>query len=359
VELRIGIAGLRRGVGFAKLFSARKDCRVVAVCDRNMERAQEAAALVGAEAYDDYDVFCNQPMDAIVVITPPPTHFECSVKALGAGKHVLCEIPTVVNFDEARQLVAKVKETGLKYMTAENVCYFPGIQKMHELVLAGKIGDVAMAEGEYVHDCRSMLFNRDDGLGGGNGKVPSWRGSFDPIRYSTHEIGPFLMILDDRIVSASCMEARFPVENNNGTIWMQAANFKTAAGRVIRELVSFSVAREPSHHFYSLYGTLGSIETDRYRWTTNLKTYFEGETAVEKMSDLETSLVHPDVPPEAVEGGHGTSEYFMIDDFVRSIRENTTPPLDVYKGLDMTLPGICAAASAQHGGKLIEVPHIR
>jgi predicted dehydrogenase len=281
------------------------------------------------------------------------------VKALDAGKHVLCEIPTVVNLKEAESLVEKVKQTGLKYMAAENVCYFPNIQKMHEFVRAGKIGNVTFAEGEYIHDCRSLMFNRDDGLGGGRGAVPSWRASFDPIRYSTHEVGPFLMIMDDRIISAACMETRFPVENNNGIIWMETAIFKTLAGRVIRELVSFSLAREPAHHFYSLYGTLGSIETDRYRWTENLKVYFEGETAKEKMDDVATSLVHPDVPPEAVAGGHGTSEYFMINDFVRSIREDTAPVLDVYKGLDMTLPGICAAASAQSGGRLIEVPCIR
>lgn len=356
MTLRIGVAGLRRGDGFVNLFAARTDCKVVAVCDRNPERAKAVAARVGATGYSDYDAFCAGPMDAVVIVTPPVTHFDCAMKALAAGKHVLCEIPTVVSFEEAEKLAAKVKATGLKYMAAENVCYFPNIQKMHELVRAGKIGTVMFAEGEYIHDCRSMFFNRDDGLGGGSASDPTWRASFDPIRYSTHELGPFLMIMEDRIVSASCMESRFPAGGDKGPLWMETAIFQTAGGRVIRQLVSFSVAREPAHHFYGLYGTRGSIETDRYRWEGNLKVYFEGETAPEKMDDLTTPLVHPNVPPEAHAGGHGTSEYFMVADFVRSILDDTNPPLDVHKGLDMSVPGICAALSAQQGGRVIEVP---
>jgi len=356
MTLRIGIAGLRRGEGFATLFSARTDCEVVAVCDNNLERAQRVAEKVKAKAYDHYDDFCRQPMDAIVIVTPPPTHFDCAVKALDAGKHVLCEIPSVVSFEEAEKLVSKVKQTGLKYMAAENVCYFPNIQRMHSIVRSGRIGKVMLAEGEYIHDCRTLMYNRDDGLGGGSDEKPSWRAFFDPIRYSTHEIGPFLMIMEDRIVSATCMETRFPEENGHGTLWMETAIFRTQGGSVIRETVSFSVSREPAHHFYGFYGTKGSMETDRYQWTDNLKVYIEGETTHEKMDNLSTSLIHPHAPAEARSGGHGTSEYYMVDDFVQSIIKDQCPPLDVHKGLDMTVPGICAAMSAKQGGKLIEVP---
>ena len=356
--MRLGVAGMRRGLGFAKLLSARKDCRVVAVCDRNIERARETAAAVRAEPFEDYDRFCEQPMDAVVIVTPPSTHFECSMKALAAGKHVLSEIPAVVDLDQAKQLAAKVEETGLKYMAAENVNYFPCIQEIHRLVRSGMIGDVVLAEGEYVHDCRSFLFNRDDGLGGGTDTVPSWRHSINPIQYCTHELGPLLMILEDRIVSAVCLESNFPGEVSDRIV-TQIALFKTAAGRTIRELTAFKIARQPEHHFFCLYGTKGSIETDRYQWYQNLKLYSETEAGQKGLIDVPTSIVHAGAPPEALAGGHGTSEYFLVDDFIRSIREDTTPPLDVYKALDMTVPGICAAESARLGGQIVRVPDYR
>ena len=58
-------------------------------------------------------------------------------------------------------------------------------------------------------------------------------------------------------------------------------------------------------------------------------------------------------------GGHGTSEYFMVDDFVRCILDDTKPAIDVYEGLDYTAPGICAHLSAEQGGKAVEVPDFR
>jgi len=355
MTLRIGIAGMRRGFGFAQLFAARKDCRVVAVCDKNMERARETGAKFGAEAFDDYDRFCDQPLDAIAILTPAPTHYECTMKALDAGKHVLCEVPSVFRLEEARPLREKVRKTGLKYMIAENVCYFPCIQKIQQIVQEGQIGDVVLAEGEYVHDCREILFNRDDGLGGGSETVASWRDQLNPIQYSTHELGPLLMILNDKIVAVSCMESKFPVDGKSGVILTQSALFMTAGGRTIRELTAFKIAREPAHHFYCLYGTRGSVETDRYAWTDNIKFYSERNPEQKTLMNIATSLTHADVPPEASAGGHGTSEYFMIDDFVRAILQDEPPALDIDKSLNMSVPGIFAAQSARRGGELVTV----
>jgi predicted dehydrogenase len=357
-KLRIGVAGLRRGSGFAKLVSLHPDCQLVAVCDRNIERAREVAGIVQAEPYDDYDRFCQQEMDAVIIVTPPPTHLECTVKAMDAGKHVLCEIPAVVSVEEAKVLVKKVKARGLVYMAAENVCYFPIIQEMHRRVQEGQIGNVIQAEGEYIHDCRSIMVNRDDGLGGGMGNIPTWRNSFDPIQYSTHELGPFLMIMEDRIVSVSCMESMNRDDLEPGTLKIQSALFQTAAGHVIRELVSFKVVREPAHHFYCLYGTRGSMETDRYHEETNLKLYVEGQEVRDRMIDIPVSPIHPGLPPEALAGGHGTSEFIMVNDFIRAIRDGKSPLLDLSMALGMTMPGIYAAESARRGGERIMIPDL-
>ena len=63
-----------------------------------------------------------------------------------------------------------------------------------------------------------------------------------------------------------------------------------------------------------------------------------------------------DAPAEAVQGGHGTAEYSMIEAFMSCIRDDTRPPLDIHAALQMALPGLCAHQSALQGGQMVEIP---
>jgi len=49
----------------------------------------------------------------------------------------------------------------------------------------------------------------------------------------------------------------------------------------------------------------------------------------------------------------------MVKAFVDSVIYDTKPPIDVYKGLDFSLPGFCAHISAQQGGKMVDIPDFR
>ena len=118
------------------------------------------------------------------------------------------------------------------------------------------------------------------------------------------------------------------------------------------------VAREPSFHYFSIYGTQGVLESPRGGYE-GFKANFEDIPNLQGMVTLPLSWVHTKLPPEAQAGGHGSSEYLMVNDFVRSVLDGTPPPIDVHFGLDMTLPGICAHQSAEQGSMPIEVPDTR
>ncbi len=356
--LRIGIAGMRRGVNFARMFDARPDCEVVAICDRNPERAAETAAPFEAAAYTEFEDLCTHDLDAVVIVTPAPAHAQCTITAARAGRHVLCEVPAVMTLEEAEAVVREVRDSGITYMFAENMCYFACVQTMTQIVTTGRIGAPFYAEGEYIHDCRSLMFGRDDGLGGGEGDRPSWRASLPPIQYSTHDLGPLLTMMDDRVVSAVGLDTGSHVTTAPPVIDVEAALFRTERGSVIKLLCGFSVEREPAFHFLSLYGSRGSIETDRYRPYDNLKAYFADIPHTTGLIDIPVSINHPRAPREATLGGHGTSEYYMIQDFVRSILDGTQPALDVGAAMRFTLPGICAHLSAGRGGTPVEIPDI-
>ncbi len=63
----------------------------------------------------------------------------------------------------------------------------------------------------------------------------------------------------------------------------------------------------------------------------------------------------PCAPAAAKLGAHGTSEWYMVADFLRSIHEGGRPPIDVYDALMYSLPGLCARDSAR-AGRPVAIP---
>ena len=64
----------------------------------------------------------------------------------------------------------------------------------------------------------------------------------------------------------------------------------------------------------------------------------------------------PNAPEEARLGGHGTSEYYLVRDFLNSILNDTKPPIDVVRAMDMSVPGLIAHEAAMEGGVWKEIP---
>lgn len=347
--LKVGVVGLGRGMSLLRTFALFDDARIVAVCDINEERAMNIKKELSLEAaYSDYDKFLTHVMDIVVVATPLPFHVSNSIAALESNKHVLCEVPIANSIEECEALAKAVKKSKTKFMFAENCNYWYFVEKWRELVAEGKLGKPTYAEAEYVHDCRSIM--RDSQ---GN---PTWRASMPPIYYCTHSLGPVLSIINDKIVSAVGMSVGVNVAPDLGAIDMEVGLFKTKNGAVIKILCGFSIERKPPFHYFSIYGTGGCLET--IRGTMENTAYFK-DSGASGMTKLPYTTNHPQAPGSATVGGHGTCEYYMVKAFIESIKNNTKPPIDVYEGLDYSLPGLCAHLSVQQGGKLVDIPDFR
>ena len=354
MSLKVGIVGLRRGRSFYNVFRPRKDSEVAAVCDVDEERAEAFAREQRIpRTHTDYGEFLQEDLDAVVVATPLPYHAEHVVHALESGKHVLSEVPAAYTLEECERIVRTVERTKRTYMLAENACYFAFIQTWRHMIEQGRLGRIIYAEAEYVHDCRSLMVDRDEA-----GKR-TWRASLPPIHYCTHSLGPILYLLgEDRCVSVSGLSTGCHVAPELEAIDMEVGLFEMASGAVVKILCGFSIVREPPMNWYTVYGTKGTLESARCRWD-KVKGYFEDIPNLQDMIPYPLGVSHTKTPPEATAGGHGTTEYFMVDDFVRAVLEGTKPPIDVYRAMDFTVPGICAHRSAQLGGKRIEVPDYR
>ena len=353
-RLRIGVAGLRRGRALLAVFSHRPDCEVRAICDLDRGLAEKVAEEFGVpEVYTDFDEFLGAEFDVAVVATPAPLHAEQSVKALEAGRHVLCEVPAAMSLEECESVVRAVERTGRKYMMAENCCYFPFVGVWRRRLDAGAIGKPIYAEAEYVHDCRFLMRNPKTG-------EPTWRAKMPPILYPTHSLGPLLWLMEDRCREAIGLHTGCNSAPDLGAIDMEVGLFRTEKGAVIKVLCGFSVAKEPGLLYWSLQGTKGFLETKRApRPSCETFLYSEELPEASGLVEIPVSLEHPKAPPEARLGGHGTAEWFMVEDFVKAVVEDSSPPIDVYTAMDYTVPGICAHLSAERGGELVEVPNFR
>lgn len=356
--LKVGIAGLRRGADLANVFLHHPECKIVAGCDLRTDLAKSWTEANNVPYwFDDYSKFCQADLDAILVATPAPVHVPCVVEAMQNGKHVLSEVPACYDLQQARDLVDVVEKSGLKYMVAENMRYRAWVQAYVKMAHHGDLGEIVYAEGEYIHDLGLLMYDLDGNL--------TWRAKLPPILYPTHDLGPILHIMQDRVVTAVGMHTGCRRRPEIGNIDMEVGIFKTAKGNVIKQLCGFSVAKEPAHHWFCIYGTKGQIESPRTPSGKHLL-YIEGMPGLSTPMELPLSNNDLGVPPEPYLGGHGsskyfmgTSDYFMVDDFVLCILDDTKPAIDVYEGLDQTLPGICAHMSAENGSQPVEVPDMR
>ncbi len=132
--------------------SKNDDVVVAAVAARDRSRAEQFASKHGIETvYDTYDeVIADPTLDAIYNPLPISHHKEYSIKALRAGKHVLCEKSFSLNAAEARDMAAVGDETGLVLIEAFHYRYHPVFKKALEIVDSGILGELKHIDAQFI-----------------------------------------------------------------------------------------------------------------------------------------------------------------------------------------------------------------
>lgn len=143
----IGIAVIGYGYwgpNLVRNFALVDDARVVAVVDQRPERRATVEKLYPTvQTYaDPAEMLLNPDVDAVVIATPVSTHFELSMQALNAGKHVMVEKPMTSTVAEGEQLVAEAAARNLTLMVDHTFIYTSAVRKIQELVSGGQLGEL-------------------------------------------------------------------------------------------------------------------------------------------------------------------------------------------------------------------------
>jgi len=149
-RVKVGIAGLgRSGWGIhTRIFERLSDkYEVVAVSDPIEERRQEAVERFGCEAYSEFDeLIRDEAAELIVVATPSHLHAPCTIRALEAGKNVVCEKPMATNLTEADAMIETAKKTGKILTVFQNSLFAPDYLKVKEIIQSGKLGRIVLVK---------------------------------------------------------------------------------------------------------------------------------------------------------------------------------------------------------------------
>jgi xylose dehydrogenase (NAD/NADP) len=126
---------------------------VHALATRSPADASEVVAKNGIRTvYDGYNAVLADPaVDAVYIPLPNHMHLPWTLKALSAGKHVLCEKPLACNAGEAREMAARAKETGLLLMEAFMYRFHPRSRHIKQIVNQGEIGNPCLVRSAFCY----------------------------------------------------------------------------------------------------------------------------------------------------------------------------------------------------------------
>jgi predicted dehydrogenase len=148
VSARVGVVGLNYwGPNLVRNFDDLAE--LVWLCDLDDERRSSLAGRYpDARATASYDdLLADDSLDAVVIATPVPTHYDLAKQALEAGKHVFVEKPPAMRAVEMDELVQLAAARDRVLMPGHLLLYHPGVLKLKELVDSGELGEVLCVYG--------------------------------------------------------------------------------------------------------------------------------------------------------------------------------------------------------------------
>ena len=167
-----GILGCS-GIGLTRTMpgiAASEHGRIYAIASRSQEKLLAFGEKFHPEkCYADYqELLDDEQVDAVYIPLPNHLHFEWTIRALKKGKHVLCEKPLALTYDEALQMFETAKENHVILMEAYAYRQAPLVQRVKQLIDDGAIGKVKYLESTHtnqVTDRTGIRFNKEYGGG--------------------------------------------------------------------------------------------------------------------------------------------------------------------------------------------------
>lgn len=372
-KLKVGLIGVGlRGTNHLNNVLSREDVLVTAICDIDPKRisialdkidkaGESKPKVFGENDYDYKNLLDLKDVDAVIIATPWLWHTRMAKDSMLAGKYTGLEVSAANTMEECWDLVNTHEQTGSHLMILENVNYRRDVLAVLNMVKQNVFGELVHFRCGYQHDLRFVKLN-DGKTAYGKGvefgekgiSESAWRTQHSLLRnadvYPTHGVGPIAVMSDvnrgNRFLSLTANASKgvglhdYIVKNGGENHPNAKLKFKqgdvitstieTANGETIIVTHDCNLPRPYSLGF-RVQGSNGLWEKDGDR------IYIEGKSKKpHRWDDSKEWLEKYDHPlwkkygEKAMGSGHGGMDFFVINAFVESAKQNIAPPMDAY-----------------------------
>lgn len=189
----IGCGGMANSHMRALLDMKQSDnVEIASICDIYTKRLDQARELTGARAFKNYqEILEDKDIDYVLIATPEHWHYQMTLDAIGAGKHIYVEKPMTHTIDQARDISAKIAASGLKLQVGVQGMSDDSYETAHKMIQEGALGKVVMAHIDYSRNYADDYWRNEpdpDARPGVNLDWEAWLGPapkrpWDPERY--------------------------------------------------------------------------------------------------------------------------------------------------------------------------------
>jgi predicted dehydrogenase len=281
--------------------------RLEIVCDNDETRARAAAEAFGfAQATTDWQAAVHDPsIDVVSIAAPNEFHAAMATAALAAGKHVWCEKPMAVSFDDVTAMRDAAERSGRKTCVGYNYVHNPAVQHAVRLIQSGAIGRVASfrvtMDEDFMAD-GSASWSLKNGTASGYGVIDD---------FGCHTVSLAHLLVGD-IISVSAVAAKpFATRpSDDGPRAVETDDVVHAVVTFVEGAVgTVTVSRSAWGHKgrldWEVHGPLGTIAFSQERMN-ELRLYVAGGEA--ETNGFRTIFTGPDHPPYGLfcpAPGHG------------------------------------------------------
>ncbi|MFP4931278.1 Gfo/Idh/MocA family protein [Staphylococcus coagulans] len=267
--IKYGIVGTGYfGADLARAIHKIEGARVTAVFDPH--HAETIAAELNAEVCDSLDALVRrQDIDCVIVASPSHLHREPVIKAAEQGKHVFCEKPIALNYQDCKAMVDACKANGVIFMAGHIMNFFNGVHYAKSLVNEGRIGKVL-----YCHATRTGWEEPQPTV--------SWKKlrsqSGGHLYHHIHELDCIQFIMGGLPDKATMV---------GGNVYHKGEQFGDEDDMLIINLeysderyalLEYGNAFRWGEHYVLIEGTKGAIKLDLYQTSGTLRVKGEGES---------------------------------------------------------------------------------
>ncbi len=144
---------------------------VTALASRTLEKAEQTATELGIpKPYGSYEeLLADESIDAVYIPLPNHLHYEWTLRAAEAGKHILCEKPLALNAEQAEEMAAAASKAGVHLAEAFMYRHHPRYVQIRDIIASGEIGDIRGIHSTFTFNSSgsdsNVRFHKDWGGG--------------------------------------------------------------------------------------------------------------------------------------------------------------------------------------------------